>query len=56
MTMLRGMVGTVRELLALLWSRRLWWLIPAIVVLLFFGILIALGGVAGIGPFIYTLF
>jgi hypothetical protein len=56
MIMLRGIVGTIRELFALLWTRRLWWLIPAVVVLIFFGIVIALGGVAGVGPFIYTLF
>ncbi len=56
MMMLRGIFGTVGELFALLWSHRLWWLIPAIVVLLFFGIVIALGGLAGVGPFIYTLF
>ncbi len=56
MTMLRGIFGTVRELVALLWTRRRWWLIPAVLVLLFFGLIIALGTVAGVGPFIYTLF
>lgn len=56
MLMFRGLLGTIRELFALLWMRRLWWLIPAIVVILFCGMLIALGGVAGVGPFIYTLF
>jgi Family of unknown function (DUF5989) len=56
MMMLRGIFGTVSELVALLWIRRRWWLIPAVLVLLFFGIVIALGGVAGVGPFIYTLF
>ena len=56
MIMLRGIVGTIRELFALLWMRRLWWLFPAIVVLIFFAIMIALGSVAGVGPFIYTLF
>lgn len=56
MIMLRGIVGTMQELFALLWARRLWWLIPAIVVLVAFGIVVALGSVAGVGPFIYTLF
>ncbi len=56
MIMLRGILETVRELFALLWMRRLWWLIPAVIVLLFFGIVIGLGGVAGVGPFIYSLF
>jgi hypothetical protein len=53
---LRGIFGTIGELFALLWVRRLWWLIPALVVLIFFAVIIALGGVAGVGPFIYTLF
>ena len=56
MVMLRGILATIRDLFALLWIRRLWWLIPAMVVLILFGILVALGGVAGVGPFIYTLF
>jgi hypothetical protein len=34
---------------------RNWWLTPVIVVLLAFGLLIALGGTAA-APFIYTLF
>ena len=56
MTMLRGMFSTVHELVALLWVRRRWWLIPAVLVLLIFGAIIAIGTVAGVGPFIYTLF
>jgi len=56
MVMLRGIVGTIREVFALFWTRRLWWLIPAMVVLLMFGLVISLGGVAGVGPFIYSLF
>jgi hypothetical protein len=56
MVLLQGIFGTVGELFALLWLRRYWWLIPAVIVMLFFGIVIALGGAAGVGPFIYTLF
>ena len=56
MVMWRGVLGTVGELFALLWLRRYWWLMPAVVVLLLFGIVIAIGSVAGVGPFIYTLF
>jgi len=37
-------------------SRKYWWLIPMVVVLLFFAFIIVLGGAAGVGPFIYTLF
>lgn len=56
MTALRGMLATLRELFQFLWARRLWWLIPMVVVLLLFAGVIILGSTAGVGPFIYTLF
>ena len=56
MVALRGVVGTLWELVALLWARKLWWLIPAVLVLVLFGAVMILGSAAGIGPFIYTLF
>jgi hypothetical protein len=43
------------ELWALIREHRKYWLIPIIVVLLFFGLLISLSGTA-VAPFIYTLF
>jgi hypothetical protein len=52
----RGILSTLGELLWLLWKRKLWWLIPMIVVLVVFVVLIVLGSTAGVGPFIYTLF
>jgi hypothetical protein len=55
-TALRGLMATVRELFEFLWARRLWWLIPMVVILLIFGGVIILGSSAGVGPFIYTLF
>ncbi len=54
--MLRGMVGTLSELFQMLWHRRRWWLIPLMGMLVLIGILLAVAGTAGIGPFIYTLF
>lgn len=48
--------GIAGELLAFLWQRKLWWMIPIVVVLLFFGILIGFASASGVGPFIYTLF
>ena len=48
--------GVVNELLRFLWQRKLWWLIPMIVVLMIFGLLIIFASASGIGPFIYTLF
>jgi hypothetical protein len=56
MIALRGILGTLSELFLFLWKRKLWWLVPMIVVLLLFVALIVLGNTAGIGPFIYTLF
>ena len=44
------------ELLHFFWQQKLWWLIPMIVVLLFFGILMILAQGSAIAPFIYTLF
>ena len=44
------------ELLAFLWQRKLWWLIPLVVVILLAGVLLVFGQATGVGPFIYTLF
>ena len=55
----RGMrtnVGVVCEVLAFLWQRKLWWLIPMITALLLFGLLLIFASTSGIAPFIYTLF
>ena len=49
-------VGIVGQLLNFLWQRKLWWLIPMVVVLLVFGLLLVFASASGIGPFIYTLF
>jgi len=48
--------GVVGELLSFMWQRKLWWLIPMVVVLLVFGLLLIFASASGIGPFIYTLF
>jgi hypothetical protein len=49
-------LGTMGELLAFLWQRKLWWLIPLVVVILLAGVLLVFGQATGVGPFIYTLF
>lgn len=48
--------GIAGELLTFLWQRKMWWMIPIVVVLLFFGILITFAAATGVGPFVYTLF
>jgi hypothetical protein len=49
-------LGVAGELLAFLWERKLWWMIPMVVVLLAFGLLLILAQSSAIAPFIYTLF
>ncbi len=47
--------GVLGEILMFLWSRKFYWMIPMIVVLLLFGALVLFSGSAA-APFIYTLF
>jgi hypothetical protein len=51
-----GGAGTVGELVSFLWRRKRFWLIPFVVMLLLVGVLILVGEVTGVAPFIYTLF
>jgi hypothetical protein len=49
-------MGTVGELFQFLWMRKLWLLVPFVATLLLVGILLLVGQVTGVAPFIYTLF
>lgn len=49
-------LGVVGEILSFLWQRKLWWLIPMVIVLLLFALLLVFASASGVGPFIYTLF
>lgn len=49
-------MGVLGELMQFLWERKLYWMIPMVVVLLVFGALIVLGSNPVTQPFIYTLF
>ena len=51
-----GKFGIAGELISFLWHRKMWWMIPFVAVLLFFGLIIVVGSATGVGPFIYTLF
>jgi drug/metabolite transporter superfamily protein YnfA len=44
------------ELIAFLWGRKLWWLVPMVVMLLLFGLLMVFAESSGAGPFIYAVF
>jgi Family of unknown function (DUF5989) len=53
---LRSRFGIAGELLAFLWQRKLWWMIPMVFVLLVFAGLMVTAQSTALGPFIYTLF
>ena len=48
--------GWCGELISYMWRRKMWWMMPIVIVLLLFGLLIGFGSSSGVGPFIYTLF
>jgi hypothetical protein len=49
-------LGVLGELFQFLWQRKLWWLIPMIILLVLFVVLLVLAQGSAIAPFIYTLF
>lgn len=48
--------GIAGEILAFLWQRKLWWLIPMVTMLLLFGLLLVFGVSSGALPFLYPIF
>ena len=46
----------MNELVTFFWVRRLWWMIPMVVVLLGFGLLIIFTQSSALAPFLYPLF
>jgi len=56
---IRGMMtntGVLGEMIRFLWSRKLWWLIPMVVLLLLCALLLVFASASGVAPFIYSLF
>jgi hypothetical protein len=49
-------LGTIGELMRFMWMRKLWWMIPMILVLVIFAALLIFAQGSAIAPFIYTLF
>ncbi|HUU51494.1 MAG TPA: DUF5989 family protein [Candidatus Heimdallarchaeota archaeon] len=49
-------LGIFGELLSFMWKRKLWWLIPMMIVLVLFGLLLVFTQSSAVAPFIYTLF
>lgn len=56
MSRLTSRLGIIGRLMQYLWRERLWWLIPAVAILLLFGGLILFSQSSAVAPFIYTLF
>jgi len=58
-TFLRTMManfGVLTEMMAYLWRRKMWWLMPLFLLLMAFGLILVFASASGLGPFIYTLF
>lgn len=49
-------LGVLGELFSYLWQRKLWWLIPMIVILILVVGLLIFAQSSPLAPFIYTLF
>ena len=53
----KSRASVIKELFGFLWKRKMWWLMPLIVVLIVFLGLLSLAAATGpLQPFIYTLF
>ncbi len=48
--------GLLGQLFQFLWERKLWWLMPMMVVLILLGLLLLFAQSSAVGPFIYSLF
>jgi hypothetical protein len=48
--------STVKQLFALLWEKKAWWLVPMVTVFLMLGLLIVLTTGSALSPFVYALF
>lgn len=46
----------IKDLWGFLNTRKKYWLLPVIIVLLFFGVLIVMTSGTAVAPFVYTLF
>ena len=46
----------MKDLIRFFWDRKLWWLIPMLILLLAFGAVLIFAHGSAVAPFIYTLF
>jgi hypothetical protein len=52
----KSKLGIMGELLQFFWDRKLLWMIPLVVIVLFFGLVIVFTQGTAVAPFVYTLF
>jgi len=50
------MIEFLKDLWLFIKTRKKWWLVPMIVILLIIGLLIVFGSGSALAPFVYTLF
>jgi len=48
--------NTIKQIFALLWERKAWWLVPMVIVFMLVGVLIVATQGSALSPFIYALF
>ena len=53
---LSSRAAILAEFLTFLWERKLWWMIPMVLVFLAIGLLLVFAQSSPLAPFIYTLF
>lgn len=53
---LSSKASIISEFLQFLWERKLWWIIPMVLVFLAIGLLLVFAQGSPFAPFIYTLF
>lgn len=49
-------LGILGQLMVFMWRKKLWWMIPIVLVMVLFGLLLVFAQGSGLAPFIYTLF
>jgi len=52
---IRNRLGTMKGLLKFLWRKKIYWLIPLMIILFIFAGVIIIGATTGLGPLIYPL-
>lgn len=48
--------GVLKELLGFLFTHKLWWAVPIVVIMIFLAVVLLFGQATHVGPFIYPFF